>query len=58
MIEFGRFQEPTAKVFLRQLTSIVAQLHQEGYSHNRLSLDTILHDGEGNLLINYFKSAR
>jgi serine/threonine protein kinase len=57
MNEFGKFEPSTAKHFLSQLIGTVNALHCQGFSHNRLSLDSICHDCEGNLLVNFFKAS-
>lgn len=44
MSEFGKLEECTARLFLRQLVTIVSNLHLAGYSHNRLNLDSIMHN--------------
>jgi hypothetical protein len=35
----------------------MVRVHDKGYTHNRLSLDTIVHDGEGHVLVNFFKAS-
>ena len=57
MNEFGKLETPTAVHFLRQLLNTLSSLQRQGYSHNRLSLDSICHDSEGNLLVNFFRAS-
>lgn len=57
LLQFGKLEECTVKYFLKQIIKTLAKLHQMSISHNRLSIHTLIHDGEGHILINYFKAS-
>lgn len=58
LIEFGSMEEHTARIYVRQLVEGVKAMHRQGLRHNRINLDNVLHDKEGNVWINPFTASQ
>jgi serine/threonine protein kinase len=43
--EFGRVEGRMVREYVRQIVRAVMHLHKSGLTHNRLTLESVLHDG-------------
>jgi serine/threonine protein kinase len=50
--------EPLAKQMIRQIAFAIHKLYINGLSHNRLNLESIVHNEMGQVFVNYFKSSK
>jgi serine/threonine protein kinase len=55
--EFGRVSNKLTRIYIRQLVGALLHLHGEGFTHNRLNMDNVIHDGEGRVFIDWLASS-